>query len=169
MPALVRLFSEEPPSAAVADSSFLFQALIDPHEGDGRHEACRAFLGSLFRAGTEIVVSPLLFVEAPASWRRLYNRGALEGATRQAAYEQASQALRELLGELLTTEVTLTRELIESATSLAGRYNLNAHDAVHVAVAREVQVADIITLDRDFVRVDELVVWRPAPPSVWEA
>lgn len=168
-PATVVVFGDDAPDLAVIDSSFLFQALIDPQGGDTRHEACRAFLERLRDSSSVLVISPLLYLEAPSCWRRLYNRGALQASrlglddsvNRQVAYEEASAMLRGLLESFETYEIRLTHELLDRATSVAGQYNLNAHDALHVAIAERTDVHDLVTVDRDFVRVDWLTVWCP--------
>ena len=63
----------------VIDSSFAFEAFLDSDGTGYRHEQSLAFAQRLIEERTEVVVSPLLYLEAPQCWRRLHRRGALPG------------------------------------------------------------------------------------------
>ena len=45
------------------------------------------------------------------------------------------------------------------------RYNLQSHDACVAAVAMHTQVAHVVTLDKRFLRVDDLQVWNNSIPA----
>jgi predicted nucleic acid-binding protein len=47
------------------------------------------------------------------------------------------------------------------ASDLARAYNLMSFDALHLPAMRRAQVRNIATRDRDFDRVDGIVVWSP--------
>ncbi len=47
------------------------------------------------------------------------------------------------------------------ASDLARAYNLMSFDALHLSAMRRAQVRNIATRDRDFERVDGIVVWSP--------
>lgn len=47
------------------------------------------------------------------------------------------------------------------ASDLGRAYNLLPIDALHLAAMRRAQICDIATRDRDFERVDGIVVWSP--------
>jgi predicted nucleic acid-binding protein len=47
------------------------------------------------------------------------------------------------------------------ASDLARAYNLMSFDALHLSAMRRAQVRNIATRDRDFDRVDGIVVWSP--------
>lgn len=168
MPALRRSFDDDPPALAVVDSSFIFESLIDARTGDGRHEACRAFATKMHAAGSVLLVSPLIYVEAPMAWRRLYNRGVLGSsqlnldvtADRVAAFREASRRLRRFIEQFEHYEIPFTRRLVDRATRLAAHHNLKAHDAFIAAIATDRSPnVDLVGIDRDFRRVDGLTLW----------
>lgn len=170
MPANLQSFNDEPlPEAVVVDSSFFFEAVIDPLSADSRRTRTREFAKRSPDGGVLVVYSSLVYVEAPQYWRRLLARGALPvpqpsldpSVDRRSAYRAATELLREFLGKFSSQEVTLTPHLVDVATGLAGFYNLRAIDAFTVALAEITSIPDLVTLDRDFRRVDGLVVWSP--------
>jgi predicted nucleic acid-binding protein len=55
-------------------------------------------------------------------------------------------------------EIALTPSILNTCATLMARYNLKSNDAVHLATARAVGVAQIVTLDRDFAAVSEPAV-----------
>lgn len=167
-PATLRTFEESPlPQTVVVDSSFVFEALIDPLEGDGRHEMCARFAQRLRRDGVTLVVSPLILLEAPQCWRRLHSKGALPlpgdstaGPEQVArAFQAASARLTEFLRAFDRWEISLGEDLFGLAARHAGRYGLRSHDALIVALTSATGVYDVVTLDRDFDRVPTLTVW----------
>jgi predicted nucleic acid-binding protein len=48
---------------------------------------------------------------------------------------------------------------MRAAASLVATFNLKAHDALVVAIAREIGVPHIVSFDRDFRRVDGIELW----------
>lgn len=98
----------------------------------------------------------------------MYVRGALPPITapderhaRRTAFLEATQQLRAFLEYLESYEVPLSAHLFDVATGLAGFHNLNAHDALVVAVAQVIGVTDVVALDRDLRRVDGITLWQP--------
>lgn len=47
------------------------------------------------------------------------------------------------------------------ASDLARAYNLMSFDALHLSAMRRAHIRNIATRDRDFERVDGIVVWSP--------
>jgi predicted nucleic acid-binding protein len=102
-------------------------------------------------------------------WRRLYARGALapsrdmqsEAGSRELAHREAFAELVAFTERFETYEVELSTELLELGNRLVGRYRLRPHDAALAALSQLTGIPDLITLDRDFRRVDGLVVWSP--------
>lgn len=167
--ATLRTFEDGPlPSTVVVDSSFVFEALIDARQGDGRHELCVAFAQRLRAGGVRLVVSPLLFLEAPQCWRRLLQKNALplasagryerDGIVR--AFQDASALLREFLGEFDRWEIALSEDVLGLANVHAARYDLKSHDALVAAIASTTGVYEVVTMDADFEEVTPLTVWR---------
>ena len=171
MVATRRAFDDGPlPSQIVVDSSFIFEALIDSQVGDGRHLGCRRFLRRLAENDTLLVYSELVYVEAPQCWRRLWRRGVLEDRVpnvrpieerRSGAFVAATSRLRRLLESSRGFAAPLGPELADIAANVSGYYNLGAQDAYLVALSEFLHIPDLVTLDRDFRRVDGLVVWSP--------
>lgn len=81
---------------------------------------------------------------------------------REAAFEEAQAKLRAFLRAFETYQIAVTQALTNMALRHAAHYNLKAHDALHVALTTETGVHDLIALDRDFGRVDSIVLWSPA-------
>lgn len=170
MPATLRSFDDTPlPASTVVDSSFLFEALIDPRDGDDRHARCQKFAQALRDSGTTLVWSPLVFLEAPQCWRKLYRKGALPAEPTSAndtivqadAFADATAQLRRFLGGYETYEVLLTDDVLDLAARQAGQYNLKSHDSVSVAITSTAGVYDVVALDGKFRRVEHVTLWQP--------
>jgi predicted nucleic acid-binding protein len=165
LPATLRGFEEEPlPDVVVVDSSFVFEVLYDPRSPDSRHAEARAFAARLINAGSAVVYSSLLFLEAPQCWRRLYARGGLpspRGATRLETFRSANEDLRVLLAQFGAVEIATDRAQLDLAVDLCAEYNLRPHDALVVALGQLSEVGDLVSLDRDFRRVDGITLWQP--------
>lgn len=67
--------------------------------------------------------------------------------------------LNELLASFRLRRVAISRRLMRAAASLVATFNLKAHDALVVAIAREIGVPHIVSFDRDFRRVDGIELW----------
>jgi predicted nucleic acid-binding protein len=153
------------PQTIVADSSFLFDAVMDT--GAGRYERAISFAGRLRDSNCIVVYSSLIFLEAPQCWRRMYARGLLlpdhieNDVTRDRinAFRKADNALNDLLTSFLRRRFVISRRLMKAASVLVARFNLSAHDALIVAVAHESRVPHLVTFDRDFRRVDWIELW----------
>jgi predicted nucleic acid-binding protein len=110
----------------------------------------------------------LIFIEAPQCWRRLYNSGALIPSHRASdprsdrinAFAEANAALDAFVAGFTNFEVQITRALIDSANLLVAEFGfLSSHDALAVAISRDLQISDIAALDRDFKKVDRIELW----------
>ena len=55
--------------------------------------------------------------------------------------------------------------LLDRAVKLMGRYNLGSHDACLAAIAFHTDVLDIVSLDKDFQRVDGIHLWNNDIPG----
>jgi predicted nucleic acid-binding protein len=57
-------------------------------------------------------------------------------------------------------ELPLEPRIVDRSAELMTLYDLNSHDAAHLATAREHGLEHFATVDREFLRV-------PAPPRIW--
>ena len=120
-------------------------------------------------SGTTLVWSPLVFLEAPQCWRKLYRKGALPAKPTSAndtivqadAFADATAQLRRFLGGYETYEVLLTDDVLDLAARQAGQYNLKSHDSVFVAITSTAGVYDVVALDGKFRRVEHVTLWQP--------
>jgi predicted nucleic acid-binding protein len=167
MPATRHLFTDTPvPPYIVTDSSFIFHALVD--DGRGFHVPARDFAEVLRTNNSTLLYSSLIFLEAPQCWRRLFNSGALVPIQRGMdpltdrinAFAEADAKLIGFLARFRKYEVRITKALMRAANHLVAHYGfLSSHDALAVAVSRDVGIADIAALDRDFKNVDGIELW----------
>ena len=166
MPATRHRFTDSPlPRIIVADSSFIFEALID--SGQGRHIPARDFSERIRLANSLVIYSALLFLEAPQCWRRLYKRGVLipaqrgldQTTDRMSAYNEADKKLEQFLAAFNCNQVSITRSLIQKALSFVASYDLTSHDALVVALLRDLGVSHLAAIDSDFRTVDPLHLW----------
>jgi predicted nucleic acid-binding protein len=65
-----------------------------------------------------------------------------------------------LLGQCDWAEIPLTPSIRAEAIRLIAAHNLNAHDDVHLATARDVGVAHFASPDRGLRRIDGLHLWN---------
>ena len=73
----------------------------------------------------------------------------------------AERLLTLFLAQFPRREVRVNRRVLRSMVSLMGTYNLRSLDAVQVASALDVQCRDIVSLDDDFRRIDDIRLWLP--------
>ncbi|MGH7813025.1 MAG: type II toxin-antitoxin system VapC family toxin [Candidatus Binataceae bacterium] len=166
MPAIRHAFTDEPvPRVIVADSSFIFHALFDDRQG--YHLPARRFAERLRKANSLFVYSSLVFLEAPQCWRRLYRRGLLSPSqgsidattNRLNAFAESDATLEEFLAGFNKRRANISRSLLRKASVMAARYDLQSHDALVVALARDIGVSDLAAIDRGFRVVDGLELW----------
>ena len=139
----------------------------------GRHQLALDFSQRLRASNCVVVYSSLIFIEAPQCWRRMYARGLFVSnepsgdvvSDRINAFKKADNLLSELLASFRRRRIAITGRLMSAASRLVAVFNLKAHDALVVAIAREIGIPDIASFDRDFRRVDEIELWDgPLPP-----
>jgi hypothetical protein len=112
------------PGTIVADSSFLFDAVMD--SGAGRHERAMSFAGRLRDSNCIVVYSSAIFLEAPQCWRRMYARGFLVSnepggdlaTDRITAFRKADDQLDELLASFRRRRIAISRRLMSAASRL---------------------------------------------------
>jgi len=175
-PAQEHTFDEEPlPQAVVFDCDFVINVL---HENEDFHEECARFAGRLLEGGVGVVYSNLLRVDFWQGWRRAVNlRGLpaeiggepvrIRDAARQREewYQLGDEYLKLFLGLYDRYEVRVGPRLLDRAVKLMGRYNLGSHDACLAAIAFHTDVLDIVSLDKDFQRVDGIHLWNNDIPG----
>ncbi len=71
----------------------------------------------------------------------------------------ADKLLADFLSAFACQEIAITKPLMLAASRLVANYDLSAHDALVVAVARELSVPHIASFDRDFRRLDGMELW----------
>ena len=142
---------------------------------DLNHQRCVSFIARLAQHGLTVVdVSSLMWMEFAHHVTRERFRLVLAGDVRRTyrlhrwhdplvreAYLQAMlRTLENLLAQFEWHEVALTETIRRDATRLMAEYNLRSYDAVYLASARAVGVADFASLDRGYRRVDGLQLWN---------
>jgi predicted nucleic acid-binding protein len=78
---------------------------------------------------------------------------------RVSAFRKADAALDVFLNGFECREAVITRDLMAAASEIVAQFNLNAHDAVVAALARDLRISHIASLDRDFRRIDGIDLW----------
>ena len=168
MPANLHSFDEDSlPAAVVVDSSFVFEAVVDPNAGDGRHEKSAAFAQRLREHGTILVYSDLVFLEAPQCWRRLRRRDALtvedgsgtEEVRWARTFETLSEQVALFLAQFDIWKVALSPDVLALVNIHTSGYDLKSHDAVTVALTTTTGIRDVVSLDNDFQTVEHIRLW----------
>lgn len=172
MPATEHAFVEAPPAQLYIDTDFIVACLerTDPHHG-----RCAAFMGRIVAYGrTTLYMSSLSWLEfihtitrqrfrdiADDDLRRRFRLDRWEDPPiRQAYIAYMTESFTAFLDQCDWAEVDLTPAIRAEAIRLLAAYNLNAHDAVHLATARDVAAADFVSLDRGYRRVETLHLWN---------
>jgi predicted nucleic acid-binding protein len=175
-PAQEHMFHEEPlPAAVVLDSDFVINVL---HENEEFHAECMEFAYRLIDASVIVVYSNLLRVDFWHGWRSAVNAKGLPpevasrpmlvtdpAAERERWYRHGDDYLKSLFSLFDRYEVRIGTRLLDRALRLMARYNLKSHDACVAAVAFHTEVTDVVSLDRDFLRIDSLHIWNNGIPG----
>jgi predicted nucleic acid-binding protein len=171
-PASEKSFAQDdPPELILFDSSFVVATLV---AGERHHSACLEFATRLQSAGSLIVYSSILKVEYLNTWRKFIERGLLPPepsgqlqlnlgvpGERPHWFRVAERLLTRFLAQFPRREVRVNRRVLKSMVSLMGTFNLRSLDAIQVASALDVHCRDIVSLDDDFKRVNEIRLWLP--------
>lgn len=171
MPATEHAFSESPPDQLYLDTDFIIACLerTDPH-----HQRCAPFMEQVVAHGTTLYVSSLSWLEfihtvtrerfrelVSDDLRRQFRLERWEDASIRRAYtNHLLDSFQVLLAQCDWAEIALTSEIRAEAIELIATYNLNAHDAVHIATARDAGVVNLASPDRGYRRVDGLHLWN---------
>jgi predicted nucleic acid-binding protein len=148
------------------DTSLLADAVAQ----SGQHQAVRAYLDSLLREGVRVFVSDLVRIELAQAFKAIANdTGAIAGRERRRWRLQRwgdLQQVREdwyahcftnydqlLVQFLAAEEVAFNRNILESAITLMAAFQIDSHDAIHIATALAVGASTLATLDADFMRL----------------
>jgi predicted nucleic acid-binding protein len=170
--AIEHAFSEAPPDELYLDTDFIVGCLerTDPH-----HARCAAFMRHVASgARTMLYISSLSWLEfihtitrerfreiASAELRQRFRLDHWDEASVRRAYvAQLTSDFEVLLSQCDWTEVWLTPAIRADAIDMIATYNLNTHDAVHLATMRDMGVVHLASLDRGFRRVDGLHLWN---------
>jgi predicted nucleic acid-binding protein len=167
-----RRFSEPPPQHLYLDTNFILDYLVDTRP---RHARVARFLQRVeMQDSTTLYLSSLSELEflhvirseefrqglAP-DWQRQYKLGQWEQpGVREAYCTGFLKLLQEFLDSFTWAEVALTAAVRTRAVREALTYNLDSHDAVHLASAYGAEVFDFASFDRGFRRVDGLSLWN---------
>jgi predicted nucleic acid-binding protein len=172
MAAIEHAFSEAPPRELYLDTDFIIGCLerSDPH-----HARCAEFMDRIAStARTMLCISSLSWLEFIHTITRERFREIVsdevrqqfrldrweEPAVRRAYIAHLTSSFEVLLSQCDWAEVSLTPEIRADAVDVIATYNLNTHDAVHLATMRDVGVVSLASLDRGFRRVDGLHLWN---------
>lgn len=171
-----RSFLEGPlPKAVALDADFVISVL---NKGEQFHQECLSFAERLSRSRAAIVYSPLLRLEFLHGWFKAINTGGVtvnllqqRPLLRDAAHVRelllkfGDDALTSFLNQFDQYEVRLTVRLHNEVGRAMAEHRLRPMDACLVAAARRTQVNHIVSLDRDFQRVDGIDLWNNHIPS----
>lgn len=168
MPATERPFSDLPPPHLYVDTDIIVNHLV---ETEPHHQRCQQFLTRLSEIGTTtIYLSSLSWLEFAHVVMRQDFRSRLsedlrarfqlhrwaDASVRKTYLETLIERFEELLGQFDLVEIAVGPEVRKEATRLVGEYNLDSHDAIHLASANRLGVFDLASLDAGFRRVEGL-------------
>jgi predicted nucleic acid-binding protein len=86
-------------------------------------------------------------------------KGLTPAADRRNAFLEANTSLEQFLASFNRHRVNITSSLMQSASDFAAYYELNSHDALVVAVLRDLGISNLAAIDRDFRPIDWLQLW----------
>ena len=148
------------------------------HDDEDFHSECLNFARRLQSAGSGLVYSNLLRLEFWQAWRRATARRGLPSysisepdwqppasPSRTDVYQIGDRFLRDFLRNYNVWEISIGSRLLDGALQLMGRYNLKSHDACVAALAFQSGFTDIVSLDRDFRRLDGVRLWNNGIPG----
>jgi predicted nucleic acid-binding protein len=152
--------------AAFFDTSLVADAVAQ----SGRYATVRSYLDSLLHDGARVFVSDLVRIELAQAIKAIANDpGMLPGRerrrwrlhrwgdlqqVREDWYDHCFTNYDQLLVEFISAEeVALSRSIIESAIDLMVAFQIDSHDAIHIATALAVGASTLATLDVDFMRL----------------
>ncbi|MGW5451850.1 type II toxin-antitoxin system VapC family toxin [Nocardia sp. NPDC003979] len=115
-------------------SAFIPLLVVEPSSA-----ACRRF----WDLADDVVASRLLYVESAAALARAHRMGRLDTS----AFRTASRLRDELWQQLDVTEVD--EKLVRTAAVFAERYAMRGYDAVHCAVAAQLDDPDLVAASGD--------------------
>jgi predicted nucleic acid-binding protein len=171
VPATRRSLTDYPPASLYLDTSFLLNALIPDYPF---HAAASAFLVNVADAErTRLYVSTLVWIEfahvvmqprfhqgLPPDVQAAYSLAHWDLASVRDAYLTAMlERLQDLLEAFGWYEIEVTADIRVHALQLMAQYDLDGHDATHVASAQAAKLTDVVSFDSDFRRVDGLILW----------
>ncbi len=78
---------------------------------------------------------------------------------RMNASAEANAKLEQFLAAFNRHRVNITQSLMQSASKFVASYDLNSHDALIVAVLRDLSISGLVAFDRDFRPVAPLELW----------
>jgi predicted nucleic acid-binding protein len=171
VPATEHAFTEFPPGQLYLDTNFLLAHLVSDY---AQHADAVAFLAEVARCGiTTLYLSALSWMEfahivcstqfrasLPTDVQQRFRLMDWQQATvRDAFLTTWVGYLEGLLAPFPWYEIAVTDDVRVHALQLMAAFNLDAHDATHVACAQEAGVLDFVSFDRDFRRVDGLHLW----------
>jgi predicted nucleic acid-binding protein len=173
VPATERSFTADfPPAHLYLDTDFL-HACMTPTEPHYTRSA--AFVEWLItHAITTIYVSPLTWMEfafnvmkeqfrssLPPKEQLRFNLANWQRQTVRETYLMSMiKWLESFLSHFNWAEIPLTDTVRMQAVEYMAVYNLKPHDAMHVAAANSVGVADLASFDKKYRRINGLFLWN---------
>lgn len=172
MPADERSFVEPLPPQLYVDTDIWIAQLLEP---EPHHARCSAFLQRIAHGGsTTLYVSSLTWIEfenvilkpqfrarLPREWHQRFGLARWQDATIRRAYIEFMLGIfDDALASFTWNEIPLTPDIRRRAARDIADHNVRPHDAVHLASATAVGVADFASLDEAFRRVDRLLLWN---------
>jgi predicted nucleic acid-binding protein len=172
VPAVEHPFFDPVPEHLYVDTDIFVNYLIGTQPN---HARCRTFLERIQQeARTTLYVSSLSWLELAhvftrPSFRdelaedlqRRYRLGRWERTDIRRAYlDGLIGAFDETLAQYAWVEVPITPIVRRLAVRYMAEYRLGSQDAVHLASAAHVSVADFASFDAGYRRVDDLDLWN---------
>jgi predicted nucleic acid-binding protein len=172
VPATERAFTGTPPAHLYLDTNVILDYLIATRplhqlavtlfDWLDAYELTTLYVSSLsWLEFAHVVARPSFRDALPTSDQQRYQLDKWHTPAVRRAYMRAMLGFMEqFLGQSTWNEVAVTTAVRSQAIDSMVQYNLDAHDAVHLACAMLEGVYDLASFDRGFRRVDGLVLWN---------
>lgn len=167
MNAVKRSFSDELEPLVYWDSSF---AIARVEESDSWHDKCVSFAARMQKAGVVPATSELVYNELAFHIikGRLIEEARQTGQHWTYVKRECPEVISSIMPrveslwkelEKLSISLPLTEDVRSKASHLMREYTLLPTDAYHIAVAFDADVNAFVSLDEDFIKVDDIVVY----------
>jgi len=164
----------DPPSKIYIDTSFLITALIEVPAEIYRHRKARSFLDKIISKKTTVFTSLLTEIEFIETCVYLALKPIVGDTVKEAVkknpklfkthkekidryIDRYKWAREKLAGKW--NEHAIDKQVIKLARECAQEYNLMFRDGIHLATARILFCDNVLSLDKDFTHVENIVFY----------